>query len=225
MLETATVEAEATAAQEPTATSTPTLTATSTPEVLAVEVPTETPLPTDTPTPPPTETPSPTLTPTETPTETPTRTPSPTPTPTPTDTPVVNASAFQSQLLAGHNAIRDAEGLVPLSLNGTLNQIAQERAETLARINAKAAMSHYNEDGTTAFDMMTAAGYSYTDGAENIGYNIGFTASASIQYVMEQWEDSPPHHANIVKGHLRYVGFGRATSSDGSVYYAAVFSD
>ena len=85
--------------------------------------------------------------------------------------------------------------------------------------------SHYNQDGTTAFDMMTARGYAYTDGAENIGANFGYSAAASVTVVMQQWTESDPHHANIVKGNLGYIGFGQAVSATGITYYAAVFSD
>ena len=86
-------------------------------------------------------------------------------------------------------------------------------------------MTHYNPDGTTAFDMMNNAGYPYTDGAENIAYNYGFSSQRSVEMVMQQWINSPSHYVNIVKGHLVFVGFGMATSGDGTVYYSAVFSD
>ena len=186
---------------------------------------TETPEPTETPDE--TSTPEPTETAeaTETVTRTATRTPTPTATATesPTATaPSVKASGFQGELLAGHNQLRSSGGLSSLVLNGTLNQLAQQRAQEMARMDV---MSHYNANGTTVFDMMTAIGYPYTDGAENVGFNIGYSASRSLEMVMEQWTASPPHYANIMKGHLGYVGFGMATSATGRVYYAAVFSD
>jgi uncharacterized protein YkwD len=236
----ATSTPEAKATHSPT----PTLTATTT-EVAGVleALTTNTPEPTETATPEPTEsmtpeatgTPTSTTTPTQTattsPTPSPTRTSTPSPTPTPTATQAVAGAPFQSELLAGHNQVRDDAGLSSLRLNATLNQIAQERADTMAQMEASDLIkagdpgAHHNPDGTTAFDMMDAAGYSYDAAAENVAFNVGYSSSQSITLVMQQWIDSPPHHANIVNGNLTRVGFGMATSASGAVYYAAVFSD
>ncbi len=225
------VLASPTVAATATATEAPTETATLEPEptntLVAVLVATDTPVPlppTETPTELPTETPTATVTATatETPTPTVTATPSPTPSKTPSPTATIGSTAFRSQLLAGHNQVRARNGLGNFNLNATLNQIAQQRADTMAGLDT---MTHYNPDGTTAFDMMDAYGYSYGDGAENIAYNYGYSASRSVDMAMQQWINSPPHYANIVKGNLTHIGFGMATSADGTVYYSAVFSD
>ena len=86
-------------------------------------------------------------------------------------------------------------------------------------------MTHYNPDGSTVFDMMSDSGYAYTDGAENIAFNAGYSGSQSVDVVMDQWIESPSHHENIINGHLTNVGFGMATSASGKTYYSAVFSD
>lgn len=196
--------------------------ATDTPEPEPTDTATPEPEPTDTPTPLPTATATPQSTATET--ATPTGTATATATPSPTATTVISTGSFQSDLLAGHNQARAQGGIGPLSLHGTLNQLAQQRAQTMANSDT---MSHYNPDGTTVFDMMNAIGHPYspTGAAENVGWNVGYSASRSVEVVMQQWIQSPPHYANIMKGNLRNVGFGMATSSSGKVYYAAVFSD
>jgi uncharacterized protein YkwD len=200
---------------------------------IATETPAEL-LHTETPTPLATEAATATSedTPTATASPTPTASPSPTAAPsstatataTATNTPSGNggATGFRGTLLAGHNDARGEAGVGPLDLNGTLNQIAQERAESMA---SQDRMTHHNADGSTVFEMMSDSGYGYTDGAENIAYNAGYSDSESVEAVMDQWIESPSHYENITKAHLTKVGFGMATSASGKVYYSAVFSD
>lgn len=174
--------------------------------------------------------PTATQTPTKTATPTPTKTVTPTITGTVTITPTstlttgssVSLSQYESQLFQLHNQQRAANGVQPFSIDSTLESIARQRAQNMAQSGS---FSHYNSDGTTVFDMMNADGYRYTDGAENIHFNYGYSDSDSVQVAMDSFMNSSPHRANILKASLRRIGIGIAHASDGKIYYSVVFSN
>jgi uncharacterized protein YkwD len=179
---------------------------------------------TATPTAPNLSTPSATVTPSSTPTVTPTPTVgSPTATPTATRTPDPSLlSEVEGDLLDAHNEARQNQGLSALTPNPTLMTIARQRARYMAD---NSSLTHYGPNGATVFTLMNAAGYSYTDGAENIHYNFGFSTTESWQKAMTEYLASPSHRAAIMKPGFKRIGIGVATNSAGTTYYSIVFSD
>ncbi|HEX5368412.1 MAG TPA: CAP domain-containing protein, partial [Dehalococcoidia bacterium] len=134
----------------------------------------------------------------------------------------VSLSQYEGALLQLHNQARSDNGLQPFVADATLEQIARQRAQTMAQSGS---FSHYNPDGTDLFDMMKALGYQYTDAAENIHYNFGYDDAQSVQVAMTAFMNSAPHRANILKADLHRIGIGIAHASDGKVYYAVDFSN
>jgi uncharacterized protein YkwD len=222
-LPTSTATATSTVPAEPT--SPPVAVLTSRGAALATDAPTQPPAPVTpepTETPPTTETPSPTATVTVTATPSATASPTLSPTPTATIQRVGSLSEAETQIYVAHNNLRKQEGLKEFRLNDTLTAIARERAQSMA---SRGVLSHYNADGTDVFDMMSADGYSYGTGSENIHYNFGYSPEESWKIAMQEWIKSPPHYASMVNPRLKRIGVGIAVAANGYIYYSVVFSD
>jgi uncharacterized protein YkwD len=201
----------------------PTETSTATPS----PQPSTTPSPSEMPVSPTTTfTPTPTVTLTPTATLTPTQTPTPTATPTPTVTPtpiVVNGIVLTSEeqaLFAYHNQLRVQEDIEPFQLNPVLMAIAHERAQTMADSGV---FSHYALNGDTVFDLLDDADYEWEDATENIHYNNA--TSGAVSLAMVEFQNSPPHRANIYNPDFHRVGVAFVTSASGVHYIVIVFTD
>jgi uncharacterized protein YkwD len=110
-----------------------------------------------------------------------------------------STSMSRSDLLNATNAFRSQNGLAPLSLNGQLNNSAQNKAQHMVDNNYWA---HNAPDGTTPWYFFDQAGYNYTKAGENLAY--GFNTS---QDAVNGWIGSPGHRANML-GEYYDVGFG-----------------
>lgn len=115
------------------------------------------------------------------------------------------------QLLALHNGARR----YPLSLNDQLHVAAQKHAEWMARNNK---MSHEGEGFSSFWTRIKKAGYNPQTGGENVA--MGYP---TVTAVFKGWMNSRGHHANIVNSSYKEVGFGVATSKNGSKYWCANF--
>jgi len=130
-------------------------------------------------------------------------------------------SPREQQLFAAHNQRRVAAGVAPLSLDPTLMAIARERARIMAENQL---FSHYAPNGDTIFDMLDDTGYVWQDATENIHYN-NVAESGSVSFAMNEFDKSPPHHANIIKPGFHRVGIGIQTTAFGVHYISIVFTD
>jgi uncharacterized protein YkwD len=150
-----------------------------------------------------------------------TPTPASSPTPRPTITGSTPLSDREQYLFDAHNAERLSRGILPLTLDPTLEYIARTRAQVMADHHL---FSHYNPNGDNVYDMLDGAGYPWQDATENIHYN-DFSPSQADSIAMSEYMASPAHRGNILKPGFQRVGVGVATSAAGVNYYSIVFSD
>lgn len=129
----------------------------------------------------------------------PEQTPIPTPTPI-VPTPTSSAPNFAEQVVALVNQERTAVGCNPLTMHPQLNQAAYGHSQDMAFNDF---FSHTGSDGSTPFDRMLAAGYTYSTAGENIA--AGYT---SPHGVMEGWMNSPGHRSNILNCAYQHIGVG-----------------
>lgn len=94
------------------------------------------------------------------------------------------------------NAERDKEGREPLSINETLMEGCEIRAEELIET-----FSHTRPDGTSCFSVLQ--GYAYSAVGENIAYG-----QTSPEDVMMSWMNSSGHRANILNAEFEEIGVG-----------------
>ncbi|MGH7246287.1 MAG: CAP domain-containing protein [Candidatus Levyibacteriota bacterium] len=111
-------------------------------------------------------------------------------------------------LLILTNQARQNAGLSPLNLNDQLSQAAAGKAQDMFTKNYWA---HFAPDGTSPWDFIKGAGYSYTFAGENLAR--GFTTS---QDTVNAWMASPDHRANILSSNYQDVGFAVARGRLGS---------
>lgn len=133
------------------------------------------------------------------------------PKPTPVVIPPLGGDWMQ-RLLILHNSARPFN--YSLALNSALIRAAQSYAEVMA---AHPNQFSHGEAGTDV-DRANKAGYNSTYVGENIAEGAVNEANA-----FNMWRASPGHYANIVNMNYKDVGFGVASSSDGTKYWCASF--
>jgi len=110
------------------------------------------------------------------------------------------SSSFADEVVRLTNVERARFGLEPLTVNQTLQQVAQDYSTTLAFGDF---FSHTGLDGRLPWDRALDAGYNY----QVIGENIA-AGQLTPQQVVNEWLDSPSHRDNILNASFREIGIG-----------------
>lgn len=131
------------------------------------------------------------------------------------------AMGVEDQVLALVNAERARNGAGPLTMDGTMRNVA--RSHSIDMIAGKY-FAHNSPDGKTPSDRLTAAGVTFNSWAENIRYQSGSDNTA--QDLVTGWINSAPHHANMINAAYGRTGIGvwRDTST-GNWYATEVFAN
>jgi uncharacterized protein YkwD len=103
------------------------------------------------------------------------------------------------------NGYRKANGLKPMSAHATLGALAKAHAADMAR---RGAMDHAG-----FYDVRARRGAR----AENVAYGCADTNCA-----IQQWINSSPHRANMLRPDLTRYGLGSAVSAAGQRFWALV---
>ena len=164
------------------------------------EEPTTTEPPTTTP--PPTTTQPPTTTPPPTTTQPPT-TPEPT-TPVPTVTEGFNTE-YAERVLVLVNQVRAEVGAAPLTMNYTLVNASNVRAQ-----ETFVSFSHTRPDGRDCFTAFQEAGVGYYWAGENIA-----AGQRTPEQVVDAWANSPGHYANMVNTNFTEIAISCYYTSQG----------
>ncbi|MET7288053.1 CAP domain-containing protein [Streptomyces sp. NPDC005573] len=127
--------------------------------------------------------------------------------PTATATPsapqtAATASSTVARIVQLVNAERAKVGCSAVTLNSTLNKVAQAHSADMA---AHQNMSHTGSDGSAPGDRLTSAGYAWSTYGENVAYGY-----ATPEEVMAGWMASPGHRANILNCSFKEMGVGLA---------------
>ena len=105
------------------------------------------------------------------------------------------------------NDYRAAAGLVPLSANSRLNDIARWMSQDMV---ANDYFGHTDSLGRDPFQRMDDFGYTYnTWRGENLAAGV-----ADAQAAFELWRDSPGHNANLLNPNFKVIGIARAYGSE-----------
>ena len=108
------------------------------------------------------------------------------------------------RIVARTNAYRVANGCPALRVNAILMGTAQTHSQEMA---LRDYVGHTSADGTSPWDRIQAAGYTYRLVAENIAWG-----ATSPEQVVDAWYfESPPndaHRKNILNCALREIGVG-----------------
>ncbi len=131
-------------------------------------------------------------------------TPGVTPTTGPSVATATPSADVVSRVIARTNAYRVANGCPALTVNAILMGTAQGHSQEMA---LRDYVAHTSADGTSPWDRIKAAGYTYRLVAENIAWG-----ATSPEQVVDAWFfESPPndaHRKNILNCGLREIGVG-----------------
>mgnify|MGYP001186332143 CR=1 FL=1 len=131
---------------------------------------------------------------------------------------VVDLPEKSSALVGAMNAARGAEGLEPLSVDGTLAAVALSRATHLVEGGY---FAHYGPDGSSAFSELAARGVNYALAGENLARN-NYPEPKAVAAAFEGLMGSPGHRANILEPTFTKVGV--AAVQDGRMWvFVTVF--
>ena len=103
-----------------------------------------------------------------------------------------------SQVVDLTNSERSKSGLESLSYNSVLSEAAAQKANHMFSYNYWA---HISPDGSTPWEFIRSAGYSYSVAGENLARD--FDSSSPM---MEAWMNSPTHKENIVNQKYSEIG-------------------
>lgn len=120
-----------------------------------------------------------------------------------------NVAADEQKAVDLLNQDRAAQGLPALKVNSQLTSLAERYAQDMINRNY---FSHYNPEGQSPFDRMTAAGIQYGYAGENIAIDYSVAGAESA------FMNSQGHRDNILSANYNQVGIGIAYSSNGSLY-------
>jgi uncharacterized protein YkwD len=98
-----------------------------------------------------------------------------------------------------------------LSRDARLDLAAQLHTEEMARRDV---LDHVGNGGTSAFDRLRTAGYTYRAAAENIA-----SGNPTPLGTLDQWRYSPGHCLNMMSPLYTQVGLGHAVAASGRHYW------
>lgn len=108
------------------------------------------------------------------------------------------------RVVARTNSYRQQFGCAPLKLNPQLTQAAQGHSQDMATSGVR---SHDSSKGVSPAQRIIAAGYHYSDWAENIAWS-----QATPEAAVDAWfNETPPndgHRRNILNCKLQEIGVG-----------------
>jgi uncharacterized protein YkwD len=126
-----------------------------------------------------------------------------------------NAGSYEQQVFTLTNAQRAANGCPALAWNTTLAAVARAHSQDMA---TKSYFDHNTLLGITPAQRLTAAGYTWTQMAENIA-----AGQATPADVVATWMGSTGHRANILNCSLKDLGVGFATGGPYGTYWTQDF--
>lgn len=125
----------------------------------------------------------------------------------------------EQAIVAGTNEFRRKNGRGAVASEARLDAAARDFAKFMA---ASGKLSH-EADGRKPGDRITAHGYRYCMFAENISYeyhSAGFETGKLASQLLQGWQASSGHRANMLKGDAVHIGVGVARSPANGYFYA-----
>lgn len=121
-------------------------------------------------------------------------------------------NSVASKLLNLVNKARNENGLSSLTLNSSLSNVAQKKAEDMKNNNY---FSHTSPTYGSPFDMIKSFGINYKTAGENIAMG-----QKTAEEVFNAWMNSSGHRANILNKNFTQMGIGYTS---GNTYWSQMF--
>jgi uncharacterized protein YkwD len=123
---------------------------------------------------------------------------------------VTAMAPLNAQVLRGVNSVRQAYGLVPLTISSRLGAAAASHSRSLV---ANGYFAHSSADGSVFWKRIErfypVAGYGYWE----VGENLVWTSPAlGASKAVQMWMNSPEHRANLLNPRWRQIGISAVHS-------------
>jgi len=127
-------------------------------------------------------------------------------------------SEFANELFDLTNQARRENGILALTFDEVLTQVARQRSLDMATNDY---FSHTSPEGVTAFTMLGSRNYSYRIVGENIARN-NYPDDKTAGTAHEGFMNSQSHKANILNSGYKFLDIGHARSGDMN-YFTQLF--
>jgi uncharacterized protein YkwD len=130
----------------------------------------------------------------------------------------ISSGDVRNDIVRYTNDARAQHGLRPLTGNPRLMEAARIHAKQMASFQS---MDHTISGAQypTMASRLDAVGYSFSNAAENIAWNI-----LNARRAVEGWMNSSGHRANILNPQLTEMGAAVAQNAKGETYWIQVFA-
>jgi uncharacterized protein YkwD len=129
------------------------------------------------------------------------------------------AGSLEAGLAQSVNAVRTANGLVPLVRDAALDAVARAHSADMA---ARHYLAHETPEGLNPPARVARAGIT---GISLLGENVGTTSRGDPnREIVDAWLASPVHRANLLAPAFNATGVGIARAADGSYYYTQLYA-
>ena len=122
---------------------------------------------------------------------------------------VVERASDADAMLDALNAERASHGLVRLSLDERLCEIARSHAEDMAQ---RSYFGHTTPEGLSPFARMARANYRFAYAGENLALDQSVAAASHALWL------SIEHRSNILQPHFARVGIAAVSATDGEIF-------
>jgi uncharacterized protein YkwD len=128
-------------------------------------------------------------------------------------------SAKENTLLEQINNARRAAGAAPVTLDGTLRNIALSRSQDMVARNY---FAHTTPDGKDFMTILRGSNVSFKYAGEILANNNSSDADAAAQ-AFTSFANSGPHNSIMLDGRYNFAGIGEVTNGQGFHYFTVIF--
>jgi len=118
---------------------------------------------------------------------------------------------IQYEMLDGVNALRQASGAAPVTLNAPLNAAAATHSRDMANQNRP---WHFGSDGSSPIDRVRRVGYT----GAMLGENISETYESELE-TLSAWMEQPDTRDVILDKRARDLGFAWFQEKNGKIWW------
>ena len=128
-----------------------------------------------------------------------------------------DAGKLQFRMLDSVNALRQAQGIAPVTLNPALNAAAATHSRDMAAQNRP---WHFGSDGSSPIDRVQRVGYT----GQVVGENISETYETELE-TLAAWIEQPDTRRTIMARDAKDMGFAWFQEANGKIWWTLVMGN
>lgn len=128
-----------------------------------------------------------------------------------------DAGKLQFRMLDSVNALRQAQGVAPVTLNPKLNAAAATHSRDMAVQNRP---WHFGSDGSSPIDRVQRVGYT----GQLVGENISESYETELE-TLGAWIEQPDTRRTIMSANAQDMGFSWHQESNGKIWWTMIMGN